>query len=60
MSASSPTYLLTRLLYPGLNNYNGRVNVAYQQIIPIALLFNSKLNDCAESSKRAGGISKQQ
>ena len=31
---------------------------AYQQRTRIVFLFNSKLNDCEESNKRAGGISK--
>ena len=33
-------------------------NVVYQQRIWTVFLFNSKLNDCAEWSKRAGRISK--
>ena len=31
------------------------LNVAYQQIIRIMFVFNSKLNDCTEWNKLAGG-----
>ena len=34
------------------------LNVAYQQRIQIVLLFNSKLNDCAECSKCSGRFNK--
>ena len=34
-------------------------NVVYQQRIWTVFLFNSKLNDCAEWSKRAGRISNE-
>ena len=69
--ASSRTYLLTKLEYAGLymrlvpvysknikvNKYLSQIdNVVYQYRIKVMFLFNSKLNNCAEWSKRTGEL----